>query len=254
MAQASDVAAEAKKAIAFADESGDTVSRKIDPEFPLFVLALCLFDVDYYIHEVCPQLQTIKFRYFGHDGVIFHERDIRKQRGPFSMLRAQSLRDRFHSDLNVLIDSLRFRIFAVVIDKRAYCSSSLATLDMYSIAMEVSLGQLDRYMNSATARQNRTAVMFESRGKNEDHALERAFTTSTSATPHSDAGRGFSFLCIAKRSNSLGLQLSDLVARPLGVAVLRPDQPNRAMDILDRKIETLDTVSTITPHRPVTQS
>lgn len=246
MAQGSDFAAEAEQVIVFADESGDTVSRNIDPEFPLFVLALCLFDVSYYIHEVCPQLQTIKFKYFGHDGVIFHERDIRKQRGPFSILRARSLRDRFQEDLTVLIDSLIFRIFAVVIDKRDYASSSLASSDMYSIAMEVSLSQLDRYLSSAFGRVKRTAVMFESRGRSEDRALERAFTTSTPAALPYGAGKGFSFLCIAKRSNSLGLQLSDLVARPLGIAALRPGQPNRAMDVLAQKIETIDTVSTIT--------
>ena len=38
-----------------------------------------------------------------------------------------------------------------------------------------------------------------------------------------------------KQVNSAGLQLLDLVARPIGLHVLRPNQPNRAFDVLRRK-------------------
>jgi len=251
MARAAERAAEPAKTIVFADESGDNGSRSIDPDFPLFVLALCLFDVDYYIHKVCPQLQAIKFKYFGHDGVIFHERDIRKQLGPFSILREMSVRTDFQNDLSLLIDSLNFQIFAVIIDKRDYVSSSLAASDMYSVAMEASLRQLNGYLDSAEARVKDTAMMFESRGTQEDRALENAFSHAATMGPHRVRGRRFNFLCIAKRSNSLGLQLSDLVARPLGVATLRPDQPNRANDIILRKIQSLETVSTIEARTPI---
>ena len=39
-----------------------------------------------------------------------------------------------------------------------------------------------------------------------------------------------------KRANSEGLQLADLVARPAGLHVLRPQQPNRAWDVLAPKL------------------
>jgi len=39
----------------------------------------------------------------------------------------------------------------------------------------------------------------------------------------------------AKASNSAGLQLADLVARPIGRHVLNPEQPNQAFDVLRRK-------------------
>lgn len=39
-----------------------------------------------------------------------------------------------------------------------------------------------------------------------------------------------------KKSISTGLQLADLVARPIGLRVLRPDQPNRAFDALEPKL------------------
>lgn len=38
-----------------------------------------------------------------------------------------------------------------------------------------------------------------------------------------------------KKTNSEGMQLADLTARPIGLSVLRPEQPNRAMAILESK-------------------
>ena len=38
-----------------------------------------------------------------------------------------------------------------------------------------------------------------------------------------------------KKANSSGLQLADLVARPIGLRILRPTQENRAFDVLKRK-------------------
>ena len=45
----------------------------------------------------------------------------------------------------------------------------------------------------------------------------------------------FELVMIPKASNSTGLQLADLIARPVGIKVLRPDQPNRAYDIVAGK-------------------
>ena len=33
-----------------------------------------------------------------------------------------------------------------------------------------------------------------------------------------------------------GLQIADLVARPIGMAILKPDQSNRAVDVLKHKL------------------
>jgi hypothetical protein len=45
----------------------------------------------------------------------------------------------------------------------------------------------------------------------------------------------FDIAFVDKKSNSAGLQLADLVARPVGMSVLRPDQQNRAFDVLRTK-------------------
>lgn len=45
----------------------------------------------------------------------------------------------------------------------------------------------------------------------------------------------FDVIFVDKKANSAGLQLADLVARPVGMSVLRPEQANRAFDVLKRK-------------------
>ena len=46
---------------------------------------------------------------------------------------------------------------------------------------------------------------------------------------------GISFFA-DKKTNTAGLQLADIAARPIGLSVLRPNQPNRAFAVLERKI------------------
>lgn len=39
-----------------------------------------------------------------------------------------------------------------------------------------------------------------------------------------------------KKTNSVGLQLADLVARPIGLKIIRPGQENSAFEILANKL------------------
>jgi hypothetical protein len=45
----------------------------------------------------------------------------------------------------------------------------------------------------------------------------------------------FEMVIADKKTNSEGLQLADLTARPIGLSVLRPGQENRAATVLERK-------------------
>ena len=47
---------------------------------------------------------------------------------------------------------------------------------------------------------------------------------------------GFEIHFVDKKANLAGLQIADLVARPIGRHVLNPDQPNRAFDIISPKL------------------
>jgi hypothetical protein len=45
----------------------------------------------------------------------------------------------------------------------------------------------------------------------------------------------FKILFSDKKAMSSGLQLADLVARPIGLRTLRPEQPNRSFTVLEKK-------------------
>ena len=79
-----------------------------------------------------------------------------------------------------------------------------------------------------------THVIFESRGAREDSELELEFRRLAPSDFHG-SGQRFEPVFAAKGSNSTGLQLADLVARPIGRHVMKPEQENRAYAIIDRK-------------------
>lgn len=93
--------------IVYADER-EQASPDSDPNYPSFVLAFCLFEKSYYCEELAPSLQKLKFRYFGHDTAVFHERDIRKAINPFNILIDKKIRHEFMSDLTILMDKTNF--------------------------------------------------------------------------------------------------------------------------------------------------
>ncbi len=79
-----------------------------------------------------------------------------------------------------------------------------------------------------------TTIAFEARGKREDAELELAFLRLTQQEKYE--GR-FQIKILPKISNCCGLQLADLVARPIGRHIFDPSQSNRSYDIIRNKIE-----------------
>lgn len=59
--------------IVYVDESGDHAMQTIDGQYPLFVLAFCVFHKRYYSERVVSALEKFKFNHFGHDQVVLHE-------------------------------------------------------------------------------------------------------------------------------------------------------------------------------------
>jgi len=51
--------------IVFVDESGDHgMGANPDPDYPIFVLAFCVFSKDDYLMQVCPAVQKLKFKHW----------------------------------------------------------------------------------------------------------------------------------------------------------------------------------------------
>jgi hypothetical protein len=229
--------------IVFADESGDHGLDKIDPDFPMFALSFCMIEKAAYITSVVPAFQQFKFDFWGHDGVVLHEHEIRKRKGPFTLLLTNSeLRASFYDRLNKLMADTPMTVVASVIDKIKLKVKYTNPSNPYEIAllfcMERLLGQL-----LAKGQAGRTVhVLFESRGKQEDGDLELEFRRIC-ANQRNWGWKQIDFtqvrfepVFIKKAANATGLQLSDLTARPIALHYLRPDQANRAYETISTKL------------------
>ncbi len=91
--------------IAFFDECGDHTLELIDKDFPLFLLATVVVSRVDYVGNIIPALARLKLKYWVHEGVNLHSRDIRKARGPFGFLQVPEAREAFMSELTVLMRS-----------------------------------------------------------------------------------------------------------------------------------------------------
>lgn len=89
--------------IMFLDESGDHSLDKVDNSYPMFVLAGCIFDFDYYTNIVESELRKLKLKHFGKDDVILRSYDIRKQKKTRPLPISKRKSTKIHEELAILI-------------------------------------------------------------------------------------------------------------------------------------------------------
>lgn len=226
--------------VVYADESGDHGLVAIDPQYPVFALVFCALRKADYIADVVPAVQRFKFDTWGHDAVVLHEHDIRKSKGPFAiLLTGRELRERFYGDLNRLVEEAPMTIFAAVIDKAALRARYADNRNPYQLALHFCMERLYAMLSEEGQHGRTVHVIFESRGRKEDRELELEFRRiAASAGPGRQDFGLFDFqpVFVPKAANSVGLQLADLTARPIALSHLRPEQPNRAFEIVRPKI------------------
>lgn len=220
--------------VVYVDESGDHGMQSLDPNYPLFVLAFCVFYKRHYAEKVSPALQKFKFKHFGHDLVVLHETEIRKETGAFHFQNRARKQD-FLDELTEIIEHSNFILISCVIDKQRLRSRAGVPDNPYHLALGFCLETLHELMQEKNQDGAITHVVVECRGKKEDGELELEFRRICDGANRLDARLPFDIVFASKQTNSSGLQLADLVARPVGLSVLRPGQPNRAFDTLRRK-------------------
>lgn len=249
----------------YLDESGDHVFReeKALREPPRRYLALCgccLLQGPVYesFHHA---LEDLKRKYFprGLDDppVVLHREDLVRATGPFWRLRDPSYRQEWDREVVELIRRTQFLVMGVVLDKLAMKERYLDPFHPYDFGVSLLLERFCGYLN----HWNRTGdVLAEARGKQEDDLLN---TTYRSLYERGTKYHSEEFLqrCLTSREmkfrkkhhNVAGLQLSDLLARPLreyvtlrsGLSSSKPSTFDEVMfDILEqkfhRKIDTKD--------------
>ena len=221
--------------LVFVDESGDHGLASVDPNYPVFVLACCLIAKPDYVERVSPALQRLKFAYWGHDEQVLHEHEIRKPNKDYAFLFNPEHRAAFMASINEFVERAPFRLVASVIKKVEFARQYALPVNPYGLALEFSLERLTYQLEALGQGERVTQVIVEKRGRREDDDLELAFRRIRDGGNALGRRLPFELVMIPKASNSTGLQLADLIARPVGIKVLRPEQPNRAYDIVSAK-------------------
>lgn len=221
--------------IIYVDESGDHSLEQINPEYPLFVLAFCVFNKQDYARHIAPAIQDFKFKHFGHDIVILHEHEIRKAENSFSMLINSQKRHTFMTGLDQLINDSPFTVISTTIKKQMLREKYSDPANPYHLALGFGLERIYSFLKEQQQENYKTHIIFESRGKKEDKDLELAFRRVCDGANH--WGKlPFDIILADKKTNSCGLQLADLIARPIGRYLLDPTQKNRAYTIIEKKL------------------
>ncbi|MGE3972472.1 MAG: DUF3800 domain-containing protein [Porticoccaceae bacterium] len=220
--------------IVYVDESGDHGMQTVDPDYPIFVLAFCVFYKRHYCEKVVPSLQKFKFNHFGHDYVVLHEHEIRKERGRFRFQSRQHKTD-FQNQLTGIIEANNFILISCVIEKLRLQKKQDTAANPYHLALGFCLETLHEFLQEKNQDDALTHVVVECRGNKEDRDLELEFRRICDGANRLDRPLPFEVVFVDKKANSSGLQLADLVARPVGLNILRPGQANRAFESLKPK-------------------
>jgi hypothetical protein len=228
--------------IIFVDESGDHGLVTLDKEFPVFALVFCIISKKDYLNFLVPSVQQLKLDVWGHDQVILHERDIRKENGIFATLRTnRALREEFLARLSQIIADAPVQLITSIIDKPKLLNKYTNPFNPYELALRFCMERALTYLSSRGETGKRLHVLLEARGKIEDAQLELEFRRICDNQcdwyyKSTDFQKmKFEPIFVPKASNSTGLQIADLVARPLALQYLRPTQPNRTYEILKSK-------------------
>jgi Protein of unknown function (DUF3800) len=224
--------------VVYVDESGDHNLESVNEEYPVFVLTFCVFRKEDYINSVSPSVQEFKFKHFGHDTIILHEHEIRKQKKPFVFLKSEQKREVFMNDLTQIIRDAPMTIISAVIRKHRLIERYPDPDNPYKTALLFCMERLTAFLTDKNQCCDgaKTHIVFECRGKKEDADLELAFRRIRDGANMRGPMPFLDIVFAKKAINSAGLQVADLTARPIGLNVLRPDQANRAYDDIQPKL------------------
>lgn len=133
--------------VIYVDESGDHGMQTLDPNYPVFVLAFCVFQKRHCCEKVIPALQKFKFNHMGHDLIGLHELEIRKEKGAFSSLfTSRQHKHAFLDELTGIIEASNFVLISCVIDKASLREKQGPVHNPYHVALGFCLETLYEFL------------------------------------------------------------------------------------------------------------
>lgn len=223
----------------FLDESGDHGLTFIDPNFPIFLLAGCLFSDEEY-KKIIEKLNKFKIDFFKTIEVILHSRDIRKCEGSYQILFDLELKKNFYEKLNSIILNSQFKIISVAIDKKKHIEKyGKVAGNPYIICLSYILERL--IFCTDDNKPSEVEITIEKRGKKEDDQLLSYYNKVVDrgtfhVSPDRFKNRFSNFSMLLKKDNSIGLQVADLCAYPLARHVLNSKEPYIPYQIIEDKL------------------
>jgi hypothetical protein len=105
----------------------------------------------------------------------------------------------------------------------------------YHIALGFGLERIYRFLNDNKQSNLTTYVVVEKRGKVEDNELELEFRRICDGHNWLKSKLPLEIIFSDKKCNAVGLQIADLIARPIGLSIFKEQQPKRAYDVIKDK-------------------
>ncbi|MDP2638836.1 MAG: DUF3800 domain-containing protein [Candidatus Azambacteria bacterium] len=224
----------------FLDETGDHGLSFVDKNFPLFLLAGCLFE-DAELTKIEKEINKFKTEFFKTTSVILHSRDIRKCDGPFQILFDLELKKKFYEKLDEIMSRANFTIIGSGVNKEEHIKkygrgAENPYILSLSFIMERLIFCLDKKEDKSIAD-----VQIEKRGRKEDQQLLNQYNKILDngtyyVTPDRLKNKIGKFDSFLKRENIIGLQIADLCAYPLARHILNPPEPYPPFNIIKSKI------------------
>ncbi len=224
--------------VMFLDESGDHSLEKIDASYPMFVLAGCIFDFEYYLQEAEKRVNELKLKHFRKTNIILRSYDIRKQKGDFVCLVDRKKRESLYEAIDNLVEGLNFTVIAAVINKTKLKGQYGHPKNPYHLCLQFILERSVMYLGRSnekmmfriesreTHNDQKLSEVYE-RFRNNDHRL---FSKDEIQSKLTDLSFN------QKTQNIAGMQIADLVAYPIGKWVLDSNKENKAFTIIEKKL------------------
>lgn len=223
--------------IMFLDESGDHSLETIDTSYPIFCLAGCIVDFDYYNNVFEREVDNLKVEYFSTRDIIFRSYDIRKQKGQFSLLVDKKKRESFYLGLDDLVGNLQFTVIASAINKLKHKKHYSQPNDPYDLCFQFIM---ERFCMFLGEKRNTGIMRMESREAHNDRVLAEDYeifrNKGNNIFSPIEVKRKLADLSFNQKSQNIaGHQIADLVAYPIGSYVFKPERENPAFKIIEKK-------------------
>jgi hypothetical protein len=133
----------------YLDESGDHNLKKINPNYPIFVLGGVIADRAYVRNVIEPRMRQFKQEHFGRDDVILLTVDMGRGGGDYAFLDDPAPRASFYAELNQMLENLDYKVVACVIRKDAHVAQyGPNAADPYMYSLEILIERFCLKLNS----------------------------------------------------------------------------------------------------------